>query len=84
MGASQLVVTYVRAICRFARCLAAASDLTAQQTALQGDADVPIITGLLNTVEWLTDYNNFYEKRYALCPLIRRRGMLCGICNASA
>ena len=31
---------------------------------LQGDRDVPFITGLLNTVEWLTDYNNFYEKRF--------------------
>ena len=67
-------MTHIEAICRSVRCQAAASDLSAQQTALQGDTGVPIITGLLNTVEWLTDYTNFYEKRYTPCPLAHRRG----------
>ncbi len=63
IDAVELLVTFFRGICRSVRCQAAASDLSAQQTVLQGDTDVPIITGLLNTIEWLTDYTNFYEKR---------------------
>jgi len=29
----------------------------------QGDLDIPFISGLFNTMEWLGDYNKFYEKR---------------------
>ena len=45
------------------QCQAAASDLSVEQLAPRGDLDIPVITGLINTMEWLTDYNKFYERR---------------------
>lgn len=50
-------------ICSLFQCQAAASDLSVEQLAPRGDLDIPVITGLLNTMEWLTDYNQFYERR---------------------
>ena len=53
-------------LCRMVCCRAATSELSVKPIVPVGDMDIPLITGLMNTVEWLTDYNNFYEKRCAL------------------
>jgi len=45
------------------QCRAATSDFSAEQMVPQGDLDIPFISGLFNTMEWLGDYNKFYEKR---------------------
>ncbi|CAK0753854.1 hypothetical protein CVIRNUC_002252 [Coccomyxa viridis] len=50
---------------RMVCCRAATSELSVKPIVPQGDMDIPLITSLMNTVEWLTDYNNFYEKRFA-------------------
>ena len=50
-------------LCRMVCCRAATSELSVKPIVPQGDMDIPLITSLMNTVEWLTDYNNFYEKR---------------------
>lgn len=48
---------------RSMQCRAATSDFSAEQMVPQGDLDIPFISGLFNTIEWLGDYNKFYEKR---------------------
>ena len=45
----------------------------------KGDMEIPLITSLIHTVEWLTDYNNFYEKR---CHLLHPAPMA-ALCSKS-
>ena len=59
-------VTSLAHLCRMVRCRAATGELSVEPMVPQGDLEIPIITSLINTVEWLTDYNSFYEKRYEL------------------
>lgn len=36
----------------------------------EGDVDIPLLTGLANTIEWLSDYPEFYQKRLGV-PLTK-------------
>jgi hypothetical protein len=46
-------------------CQAAASGMSMPQAVPDGDVDVPILSSAANTLEWLLDYESFYQKRCA-------------------
>ncbi|CAL8462567.1 g2100 [Coccomyxa elongata] len=45
-------------------CHAASSGMSATPPVPEGDVDIPLLTGLANTIEWLSDYPEFYQKRF--------------------